>query len=167
MSAVARSPAHDAESRVVGMAGRGGSQGVQIVAVDPAERSRIDAAIRLARANKRWLGLMPDQGFDERAAKGTLLIAHERGEVRGYLLYDLPRNEVKVIHLCVDPASRCSGIARALVDRLCERHPQRSAVVVRCRRDFPAHGAWPGLGFTPLNDSPGRSASSRATAPSV
>lgn len=100
---------------------------------------------------------MPDAGFEDRARTGTLIAAVRDGEPIGYALYDLPRNEVRLRQLCVQSAARRGGIAQLLVDEICRRHPERVGIRVRCRSDYPAHEAWPGLGFTPLNEAPGRS----------
>jgi hypothetical protein len=47
---------------------------------------------------KRTLGFLPDQGFLDRARKGTLLAAASDGQLLGYVLYDLPGHEVKIVH---------------------------------------------------------------------
>jgi hypothetical protein len=55
---------------------------------------RIQAVLRLSKQAKSTVGFMPDSAFRERAAKGTLLVAVEAEELLGYVLYDLPRDEV-------------------------------------------------------------------------
>src|SRR4051795_8987651 len=82
-----------------------------------------DRVLELHRTEKRWLGFLPDAGFKDRAAAGTLLAAQQNGRVVGYVLYDLPGDWVKVVHLCVDPAARGSGLARAMIDALSARNP--------------------------------------------
>ncbi len=106
---------------------------------------------------KRTLGLLPDQGFADRARKGTLLAALKDGELIGYLLYDLPRNEVKIVHLCVAPAGQRHGVARSLVDAVASRHSDRQRLALWCRDDYEAAAVWEALGFLPLGSKPGRS----------
>ena len=43
-----------------------------IIEVDPGS-DRIREVLELHRAEKRYLGFLPDAGFDDRAAAGTLL----------------------------------------------------------------------------------------------
>lgn len=106
---------------------------------------------------KRTLGLLPDQGFADRARKGTLLAAVIAGRLVGYVLYDLPRQDVKVVQLCVAPDARRIGVARALVEEVCGRHQDRVRLMLACRRDYEANPAWKALGFRPQGSRPGRS----------
>lgn len=62
------------------------------------------------------MGFLTDSAVRDRALKGTLLVAVMGEAVVGYLLYDLPRDEVRVRQLVVDPSKRERGIARLLVD---------------------------------------------------
>jgi ribosomal protein S18 acetylase RimI-like enzyme/predicted nucleic acid-binding protein len=130
----------------------------EICEVEPDGRL-LDDVIRLGNGPaKRTLGLLPDQGFADRARKGTLLAALIDGELVGYVLYDLPRNEAKIVHLCVAPAGQRRGIARSLVDEVASRHSDRQRLVLWCRDDYDAATAvWKALGFLPLGSKPGRS----------
>ena len=76
----------------------------------------------------------------------------------GYVAYRVPRDEVRIAQLVVDPESRGRGIARLLVDELKHTHASRRGIGLRCRRDWDASTAWPKLGFTSLGERPGRSA---------
>jgi hypothetical protein len=76
-----------------------------IVTVDTGTTD-FDRVLELHRAEKRWLGFLPDAGFADRASTGTLLAATQQDRVLAYVLYDLPGDWVKVVHLCVDPAAR-------------------------------------------------------------
>ena len=60
---------------------------------------------------KKRLGHLPDEGFVDRARKGTLLAAVQDERLLGYVLYDLPRRNITIRHLCV------SGEARGLALR--------------------------------------------------
>lgn len=119
--------------------------------------------LRLHRASKATLGPMPDQGFSDRAAAGTLLVARLEGVMIGYVLFDLPSDRVKIVHLCIAAAYRRRGVGRALVDEVRSRHGQRRGIALRCRRDFvEAIASWNALGFSPRGDRPGRSAAGHA-----
>jgi GNAT superfamily N-acetyltransferase/predicted nucleic acid-binding protein len=121
------------------------------------EGDHLAEVLALHKGAKEYLGFLPDEGFKDRAAAGTLLGAEREGRLLGYVLYDLSANRVTIRHLCVDPAARSSGVARLLVDQLSSRHPDRLGVQLKCRRDFPADKFWPKVGFRPLGDVPGRS----------
>lgn len=113
--------------------------------------------LALHRSNRRVLGFLPDAGFRDRARQGTLLAALEDGCVVGYVLYDLPNDIVKIVHLCVLRSQRVSGVARELIEHLDARHPERRCLQLACRRDFAATAIWPRLGFNPIAERTGRS----------
>jgi len=75
---------------------------------------RVSQVLALWRTQRQWLGFLPTEGFLERAAKGTLIAAVAGTKVVGYVLYDLPRDRVKLIHLCIDDQHRGRGLARQL-----------------------------------------------------
>ena len=133
-----------------------GSTAVSIVEV-PAAEATFDAVHALWRADRRWLGFLPTEGFTDRIAKGTLLAAVRGTVVVGYVLYDLPRDQIKVIHLCVKEGQRGAGIARSLIDEISARHKERRGIELACRRDYPANDAWPHLGFVARQERRGRS----------
>jgi ribosomal protein S18 acetylase RimI-like enzyme len=127
-----------------------------VVEVHPDSR-HFAAVLQLARLNRRYLGFLPDAGFSDRARKGTLLAVVADQETLGYVLYDLPADRVKIVHLCVAEGRRRSGIARQLIDVLSSRHHDRRGLELACRRDFPANALWPNLGFRPVAERLGRS----------
>lgn len=129
--------------------------------VRPAEDDDLAIVLGMAKVAKPTVGFLPDSAFRERAEKGTLLVAAEGGQPLGYVLYDLPRDEIKVIHLVVSPESQGHGVARALVDHVGERHRERRGIRLSCRNDFEAHSMWPTLGFTPMGERVGRSLNGR------
>lgn len=128
---------------------------VQIIECPPVGPT-ITAVLGLQRSAKATVGFLPDQAIRDRAEVATLLVAIEDHDVVGYLLYDLPRNEIRIRQLVVAHKARGRGVAAALVEILSKRHPQRVGVVLDCRRDFPASGLWPRLGFSPAGERPGR-----------
>ncbi|HEY8082328.1 MAG TPA: GNAT family N-acetyltransferase [Solirubrobacterales bacterium] len=117
----------------------------------------IKEILDLHRAEKRYLGFLPDAGFDDRAAAGTLLAAIRDDHLLGYVLYDLPGDRVKIVHLCVAPIARGEGVARLLIDEVSDRHRDRLGIQLSCRRSFPAANLWPRLEFRPIGNRPGRS----------
>lgn len=130
--------------------------GMEITEVTPASTVFQDVLL-LGKANRRYLGFLPDAGFADRARKGTLLVARAGDTTLGYILYDLPSDRVKIIHLCIDKAQRAGGLARGLVDAVSNRHADRRGLELACRRDFPADKMWEKLGFRPVAERPGRS----------
>ncbi|MEY2468297.1 MAG: hypothetical protein QOF21_995, partial [Actinomycetota bacterium] len=134
---------------------------MRVEAVNPRTR-RFDEVIELHRRYRKTLGFLPAGAFAEYAGDGTLLGAlADDGLLVGYALYDLPRSEIALRHLCVDAKVRGMGVARALVEELANRHSDRAGIRVRCRRDWDANTMWPRLDFEPLDDRPGRSSEGR------
>lgn len=131
----------------------------QVVTVRP-ESALFDAVKRLGRKNSRWLGQYPDGAFSESATKQRILGAvGADGDLLGYLLFRTSKSYVTLTHLCVDSTARRSGVSHVLFEELKARTRDCIGVKLRCRRDFPASKHWDKLGFIPLSDRPGRSAS--------
>ena len=130
--------------------------GVSVIEVEDGG-VEFNSVLALWRRDRKWLGFLPTEGFTDRAERGTLLAAVRGTAVVGYVLYDLPRDRVKVVHLCVAEDQRGAGIARALIDEVSARHGERRGIQLACRRDFPANDAWPRLGFVARQERPGRS----------
>lgn len=132
---------------------------MRFTVIDEADHPLIASVIELGDFHRQTLGFLPRQVFIERAAAGTIIAAEEPpGTVVGYVLYDLPGNSIRLVHLCVADAARGRGIARQLLAELEGRHPDRVRIHLRCRRDFDAHKMWGRLGFVPVDERPGRSA---------
>jgi len=123
----------------------------------PRSGAEFDAVLSLSKLAKATVGFMPDSAFRERAQTGTLLIACVGGMVAGYVLYDLPRDEVRIRQLVTDTKHRGKGIARHLVEELADRHPTRRGIFLECRRDFEVNAIWPKLHFAPIHERRGRS----------
>jgi GNAT superfamily N-acetyltransferase len=139
-----------------------GNEGVQlraeeIVEVDEAG-DLIRAVIDLANGPaKRTLGFLPDEGFRDRARKGTLLALVVGDRLLGYALYDLKPYEVKIVHVCVADSARRGGVARRLIEEVVARHADCRRIVLSCRHDYEATRVWEALGFRPQASRPGRS----------
>jgi predicted nucleic acid-binding protein len=128
-----------------------------VVAVGPDDRDLLAEAIALGNEDKRTLGFLPHQGYAQACANGTLIAALEDGHVIAYALYALPRQIVRLTHLCVSGKARSRGLARLLVDIISERHADRFGIALKCRNDFPANEMWPSLGFQRQGEVRGRS----------
>lgn len=115
-----------------------------------------DAVEKLWRRNRGQLGFMPTEGFKQRADRGTLLTAVQGDEVLGYVLFDLPGNEVKIIHLCVTSSARRGGVGRLLVEKVSRLHRGRRGIRVTYRRDYDAGAFWQRVGFVPVDERRGR-----------
>ncbi|WP_232788792.1 GNAT family N-acetyltransferase [Streptomyces odonnellii] len=107
------------------------------------------------RFNKR-LGFMPPAAYAQAAAEKRLLAAMDGRKLVGYTLFSLPRQQIRLTHLCVDPDSRGQGIARLLVDEISARHHDRSGIVLKCRKDYGYDAMWRQLGFEARNEVDGR-----------
>jgi predicted transcriptional regulator/GNAT superfamily N-acetyltransferase len=116
----------------------------------------LDQVIALGDAHKKFLGPLTRVGFAEYAAADHILVAVENHTVIGYVLFGLPRQHVRLTHLCVRPASRGVGVPEALIERLSATYADRRGIKLSCRRDWPAHQRWSSLGFVPLSNRPGR-----------
>lgn len=133
------------------------SRDVEILEVEPDDhllRRVIDLGNGPA---KQRLGLLPNQGFSERATKGTLLAAVQDDRLLGYALYDLPRRSITIRHLCVATEARGQGVARRLIESIASRHEHRQRIDLWCRDDYGLAGMWKALGFLPRGSRPGRS----------
>jgi ribosomal protein S18 acetylase RimI-like enzyme len=106
---------------------------------------------------KQRLGFLPDQGFSDRARKGTLLAAMHAERLLGYVLYDLPRRSITIRHLCISPDAQGQGVARRLIEFVASRHSHRQRIDLWCRDDYELAGMWKALGFRPQSSRPGRS----------
>lgn len=124
--------------------------------VEHVDDAALSAVLALGKRNAHFLGFMPKGGYVERAAKGTILVAESDGRLVGYVMYDLPRAVVHVVHLCVADDARGGGVARALVEALSVRHADRRGIELLVRNDFPARQAWERLGFSARGEISGR-----------
>lgn len=116
------------------------------------------AAVKLGDSLRKYLGPLPYAAWDEALEQGRVIAAIRGGELLGYVLVRLPRNEVVIVHLAVAPAAQGKGIAHRLITAVSERYADRTGIRARCRRDFPANQVWPALGFVALGNLPGRGA---------
>ena len=130
---------------------------VVIEVVAGTDAAMIERAVELGNTAKKTLGLFPREAYFEYAAKRCLLAATRDGELVGYALFRLPRNEVTLVHLCVDKTLRQKGVAQLLVDEVSRRHRARLGVRAKCRDSYAdIQRVWRGLGFKHLGRARGR-----------
>lgn len=106
------------------------------------------------------VGHLPFAAWDDYAAAGHILAAIDDDsdeDVLGYVTYRLPRDEVVIAQLVVNPKRRGNGIARALVQEISAQYHERRGIRLRCRRDFAVNSMWPHLGFVSRGERSGRS----------
>jgi GNAT superfamily N-acetyltransferase len=128
-----------------------------VVEVQPDDRELRVQAIALGDRNKRTLGFLPHKAYEQASAAGTLLAVVEHGQVMAYALYSLPRQVIRLTHLCVSGDARGRGLAGLLIKAISERHADRFGITLKCRNDYEANSVWPHLGFEKQGEVPGRS----------
>jgi GNAT superfamily N-acetyltransferase len=121
----------------------------------------LSAVIKLGRKHSGTLGFFPDGAFEDHAARGHLLAASVgEGDLAGYCAFRVSKGRVMVAHLCVAEAYRGTGVAKELFASV-KAHAQKRdlrGIGLHCRRDYPAYGMWPKLGFAAIGSKPGRGA---------
>lgn len=117
----------------------------------------LEQVVNLGDKNSKSLGFLPFAGFRAAAADHRIAVAMDGESVLGYCLFDLPRDVVRIVHVCVSEAGRGAQLARALVDAVGDRHADRLGMLLKCRADWAADRMWPKLGFSAQAQVPGRS----------
>ena len=117
----------------------------------------LHGVMSLGRHNAKTLGFFPKGAFLDYASRGHIRACVHGEDIGGYLAFRIHHLTVVIVHLCVADGFRNRGIAKALVDDLCERSGEYAAIRANCRVDFPADAVWPRLGFVPRGEKPGRS----------
>ena len=141
-----------------GVAQRSARRGTARVVVPGDEGDDLlKAVVALGDSQRETLGFLPESATRDYAARGQVRAAVDDNGLLGFATFGLTYDRVRLIHLCVDPSARGHGVARLLVDAIAERHPDRTEIRLRCRRDFPAHHMWPQLDFVPIGETAGRS----------
>jgi len=122
---------------------------------------RLLEVIELGKANSKTLGFMPQGGFEEFAEKDRILLAIDDSDsLLGYLLFRITGGEAKIVHLCVNPSVRRSGISSSLIARLRSDLSHLDAISLMCRRDYvEASRLWTKLNFIPVEERLGRAKS--------
>ncbi len=137
--------------------GLGKTPSVQVVNIGTKDSHLLNEIVALGDQYRRTLGFLPPAAFQQAASSHTLVAAIHDGRVVGYALYSLPRQVVRLSHLCVSENLRGHGLTRLLVDEISRLHADRLGIVLKCRKDYAANGLWPHLGFELQGEVPGRS----------
>lgn len=141
----------------MGISGGSARSADGLIVVSRGDREILAQAITLGNENKRTLGFLPHKAYEQACNSGTLLAVVEHGRVMAYALYSLPRQVVRLTHLCVSGEYRGRGLARVLVSAISGRHADRFGITLKCRNDYAANDLWPQLGFVKQGEIPGRS----------
>ena len=120
-----------------------------------------DEVKALGRKNSATLGFMPEGGFEDHARNKCIIIAHERDQLMGYLMYRIVSrySRISIVHLCVADSYRGRGVSTSLLDALREKY-QKSfrGISLNCRTDYiHAKQLWENYGFVPINEVRSRS----------
>ncbi|MFF0769872.1 GNAT family N-acetyltransferase [Nonomuraea wenchangensis] len=129
----------------------------QIVRVAADDLGSLQRIIDLGDAARRTLGFLPPAAFSQAAERKTLLAVRVGETIAGYALYTLPRQIVRLTHLCIAQEYRGMGLARQLVEMISDYHKDRFGITLRCRTDYKENSLWPQLGFVDRGQRRGRS----------
>lgn len=99
----------------------------------------LSEVIALGKKNAKTLGMFPEGAFIDHAKKRNIFVAVENGKIVGYLLFRVTQSKgiISIAHLCVDPAFRKRGIAKALLDELKKKYKNLlKGIMLSCRKDY-------------------------------
>lgn len=126
------------------------------------EMSLLDGVVKLADDNADTLGHFPRGAFERLAKLGNIIAAVEGQEVLGFVLFRTNRRGAVIQDLCVAVAHRRKGVARQLVEALCQRVKHLPEITCHCAREYgESLKAWTRLGFSVTGEKEGRGASRR------
>ena len=121
----------------------------------------LDAVDTLMKRHSSTLGFLPKEALRSYLAAGNTLGAKSNdGKLIGYLLHAANPKYFRIAQLCVAEDFNGQGIARQLINELkktATTQKTQKDIRLRCRNDFPAHRMWPKLGFSAIDEQPGRS----------
>ncbi|MDE0156902.1 MAG: GNAT family N-acetyltransferase [Gammaproteobacteria bacterium] len=118
----------------------------------------LNAVDELMKRHSRTLGFLPREALRNYLEKENTFGAKTNdGKLIGYLLQAAHPDYFRIAQLCVAEEFNRKGIARQLIDELKNSATTQKDIRLRCRNDFPAHEMWPRLGFTAIDEQPGRS----------
>lgn len=118
----------------------------------------LDAVDELMKRHSSTLGFLPKEALRSYLAAGNTLGAKtDDGKFIGYLLHAVNPKYFRIAQLCVAEDFNGQGIARQLINELKISATTQKDIRLRCRNDFPAHQMWPKLGFSAIDEQPGRS----------
>ena len=118
----------------------------------------LDTVDELMKRHSRTLGFLPKEALRNYLEKeNTLGAKTDDDKLIGYLLHAAKPNYFRITQLCVAEDFNGRGVARQLINELKNSATTQKAIKLRCRNDFPAHKMWPKLGFSAIDEKPGRS----------
>lgn len=122
----------------------------------------LQTVIDLGDRNRKWVGFFPRDAFKRSAREGRIIAAFDRdNELLGYVLYYTARGRAVIQQLCVKEEHRNKRVGQRLVEQLKEETKHLEGILLHCRRDFPSHGFWPGVGFVAVDEKLGRGKDAR------
>ncbi len=125
--------------------------------VDGGDRATVERLIEIGNESTRTLGLLRPPAYHEAARRGCLLAARVGDDLAGYALFGLPRDKVRLTHLCVLRKFRRGHIGTALVEEISRLHQARLGIVASCRDDYDnIYDIWRSLGFRASGTKRGR-----------
>ena len=108
--------------------------------------------------NSKTLGFLPSGAFEDVASKGLILIALKGEALLGYLLYrEVKRkNQIAIVHLCVDELFRGLGVAEKLINEIKSVGKGGNGIFLWCRQDYEIVDLWNKHGFLVRDEKPGK-----------
>lgn len=132
------------------------SKKAQLLTVDEQSKWMGDV-LKLGDASKNTVGFMPEQGFYDYARKGHIAGLIVEDELVAYVMFRFKKEAIIIVQLCVADQYRGQGFAKQLIDMLMAREKDYiSHMRLSCRRDYNLENFWYTLGFTPVDERPGR-----------
>ena len=118
----------------------------------------LDVVDKLMKRHSSTLGFLPREALHNYLEReNTLGAKTDDGKLIGYLLHAVNPKYFRIAQLCVAEDFNGQGIARQLINELKKSATTQKDIRLRCRNDFPAHQMWPKLGFSAIDEQPGRS----------
>ena len=122
----------------------------------------LDSMDELMKRHSSTLGFLPREALrNYLETENTLGAKTDDGKLIGYLLHAANPDYFRIAQLCVAEDFKGQGIARRFVNELKNIATTQKDIRLRCRNDFPAHQMWPKLGFSAIDEQPGRSRDKR------
>lgn len=116
---------------------------------------------KLGKENSKTLGFFPEGAFDDAAKNKRIAIAFDNNHLLGYILVRISQTKriVYIVHLCINPEFRNSGVAKNLLNEVKNRFRfLTNGIGLSCREDYTeASNLWRKYGFVPKKRKKGRS----------
>lgn len=117
--------------------------------------------VSLGKRNAKTLGMFPEGAFIDHAKKKWIIVVFDKDQIIGYLLFRINKSKqiISIAHLCIDDSFRNQGIAKELLNYLCNKFQHLlTGIRLSCREDYiEASSFYKKYGFVPLNSRRSRS----------